>query len=88
MIRFKETEDRGGELTVTLNPFDLLSLIEGLTSANIHLSHLKEENPESWEIFGLDGKLKDTVSNINELERVMKQRNEAVDAGTIVERVR
>lgn len=74
MIKLKEPGERGGTLLVEMTPFDLISLKAGIESAVIHLSERKEENPESWKIFGLEGLLKDQEANLQELVRVQADR--------------
>ena len=79
MIRLKEAGKRGGELIVTMTPFDLISLEEGLSSAITHLEHLKKEHTESWEVLAFEPKLNDAKANFRELERVRTDRENILE---------
>ena len=76
MIRLKESGERGSYLTVEMTPFDVLSLLEGLSIAINQMEVVKKENPESWEILGREYKLKDARDNYSEIERVLADREE------------
>lgn len=76
MIRLKESGERGSYLTVEMTPFDVLSLLEGLSIAINRMEVVKKENPESWEILGREYKLKDARDNYSEIERVLADREE------------
>jgi len=76
MIKLVESGVRGGTLTVTMSPFDLLSLQEGLTYAVIHLEDLMEKDTalhSTWK-----AKAKDARANYAELEAVLVERNEVL----------
>lgn len=75
MIRLKEHGGRGEDLTITLDPFDLMYLVLGLETACMHGRSRKLENPKSWEILGLQGMLDGYEWTFKQIEAVQTQRN-------------
>lgn len=79
MIKLKDAGERGGTLTITCSPFDLLSLQEGLTFAIIHFEERQEANPESRDLLGFGAKEKDARANYREIERVLTEREKVLN---------
>jgi hypothetical protein len=80
MIKLKDAGERGGEITITCSPFDLLSLQEGLMFAINHFVHVRKSDPEYADALGFEPKEKDARANYREIERVLSDREEVLSA--------
>jgi hypothetical protein len=90
MIRLQDPGERGGELTVTMTPFDLLSLQEacmrgiahGLDRADEYQKKVAAAEPgversvRQELLDAILGRVKDDRANYEELQRVLDERNE------------
>jgi hypothetical protein len=74
MIRLVDPGERGGELTVSMTPFDLLSLKQMTELATIHINEAIEKTPEELWKDAFRARLKDCEMNMDELNAVEKRR--------------
>jgi hypothetical protein len=78
MIKLVDPGERGGELTVSMTPFDLLSLKQMTELATIHINEAIEKTPEELWKEAFRARLKDCKWNMEELTAVEKAREEAL----------
>jgi len=85
MIRLVSAGERGEDVVVKMTVFDLVSLMNDEMYAVVKMESSKEESEatakaegkteSSWEILGLEGRLKDARANYKELEAIHEQVN-------------
>lgn len=75
MIRLEDPGERGGRLTVSMSPFDLLSLFEGIENGVMHLDHLIAQTKSDSPFYSsLVAKREDGIANLRELTNVKDDR--------------